>query len=148
MLFCYDVATYQSKDGKPLPRLMASRGRSFKQMSLALIHEVGASPHFPAASSLRVESLSFTLCLCRWKLFSLVITNVPVLFSVFETRSPYVQAGPGDQWSNCFSLPSTRLPYATMSHYTVLFGLLNCFWKFQISQLSRMLKYLDVSLSP
>ncbi|XP_063107952.1 focadhesin isoform X2 [Cavia porcellus] len=44
MLFCYDVATYQSKDGKPLPRLMASRGRSFKQMSLALIHEVHTQP--------------------------------------------------------------------------------------------------------
>lgn len=42
MLFCYDVAMYQSKDGKPLNRLMASRGRSFKQTSLALVHEVGA----------------------------------------------------------------------------------------------------------
>ncbi|XP_037654619.1 focadhesin [Choloepus didactylus] len=40
MLFCYDVSTYQSKDGKPLNRLMASRGRSFKQISLALVHEV------------------------------------------------------------------------------------------------------------
>ncbi|XP_064237166.1 focadhesin isoform X5 [Aotus nancymaae] len=40
MLFCYDVSTYQSKDGKPLHRLMASRGRSFKQTSLALVHEV------------------------------------------------------------------------------------------------------------
>nr|XP_045002394.1 focadhesin isoform X2 [Jaculus jaculus] len=40
MLFCYDVAMYQSKDGKPLNRLMASRGRSFKQTSLALVHEV------------------------------------------------------------------------------------------------------------
>ncbi|ELW72499.1 hypothetical protein TREES_T100007071 [Tupaia chinensis] len=39
MLFCYDVSTYQSKDGKPLNRLMASRGRSFKQISLALVHE-------------------------------------------------------------------------------------------------------------
>uniref|UniRef100_A0A452UQ38 Focadhesin n=1 Tax=Ursus maritimus TaxID=29073 RepID=A0A452UQ38_URSMA len=39
MLFCYDVSTYQSKDGKPLNRLMASRGRSFKQTSLALVHE-------------------------------------------------------------------------------------------------------------
>ncbi|KAL6090399.1 hypothetical protein STEG23_026679, partial [Scotinomys teguina] len=39
MLFCYDVAMYQSKDGKPLNRLMASRGRSFKQTSLALVHE-------------------------------------------------------------------------------------------------------------
>ncbi|XP_053427642.1 focadhesin isoform X2 [Nycticebus coucang] len=39
MLFCYDISTYQSKDGKPLNRLMASRGRSFKQTSLALIHE-------------------------------------------------------------------------------------------------------------
>ncbi|XP_013371804.1 PREDICTED: focadhesin isoform X3 [Chinchilla lanigera] len=44
MLFCYDVATYQSKDGKPLHRLMASRGRSFKQMSLALVHEVHTQP--------------------------------------------------------------------------------------------------------
>jgi hypothetical protein len=42
MLFCYDLAMYQSKDGKPLNRLMASRGRSFKQTTLALIHEVGA----------------------------------------------------------------------------------------------------------
>uniref|UniRef100_A0A8D2C1A7 Focadhesin n=1 Tax=Sus scrofa TaxID=9823 RepID=A0A8D2C1A7_PIG len=40
MLFCYDISTYQSKDGKPLNRLMASRGRSFKQTSLALVHEV------------------------------------------------------------------------------------------------------------
>ncbi|XP_034358934.1 focadhesin isoform X1 [Arvicanthis niloticus] len=40
MLFCYDVAMYQSKDGKPLNRLMASRGRSFKQTTLALLHEV------------------------------------------------------------------------------------------------------------
>lgn len=40
MLFCYDISVYQSKDGKPLHRLMASRGRSFKQMSLALVHEV------------------------------------------------------------------------------------------------------------
>ncbi|XP_006881335.1 PREDICTED: focadhesin [Elephantulus edwardii] len=40
MLFCYDISSYQSKDGKPLNRLMASRGRSFKQTSLALVHEV------------------------------------------------------------------------------------------------------------
>ncbi|XP_045145044.1 focadhesin isoform X2 [Echinops telfairi] len=40
MLFCYDVSMYQGKDGKPLNRLMASRGRSFKQTSLALVHEV------------------------------------------------------------------------------------------------------------
>ncbi|KAI4573417.1 hypothetical protein MJT46_004657 [Ovis ammon polii x Ovis aries] len=40
MLFCYDISMYQSKDGKPLNRLMASRGRSFKQTSLALVHEV------------------------------------------------------------------------------------------------------------
>ncbi|XP_016060960.1 PREDICTED: focadhesin [Miniopterus natalensis] len=40
MLFCYDVSMYQSKDGKPLNRLVASRGRSFKQTSLALVHEV------------------------------------------------------------------------------------------------------------
>uniref|UniRef100_A0ABI7XWU4 Focadhesin n=1 Tax=Felis catus TaxID=9685 RepID=A0ABI7XWU4_FELCA len=39
MLFCYDISTYQSKEGKPLNRLMASRGRSFKQTSLALVHE-------------------------------------------------------------------------------------------------------------
>ncbi|KAM6170527.1 focadhesin isoform 2-T2 [Rhynchocyon petersi] len=40
MLFCYDISMYLSKDGKPLSRLMASRGRSFKQTSLALVHEV------------------------------------------------------------------------------------------------------------
>lgn len=40
MLFCYDISMYQSKDGRPLNRLMASRGRSFKQTSLALVHEV------------------------------------------------------------------------------------------------------------
>ncbi|XP_058528224.1 focadhesin [Ochotona princeps] len=40
MLFCYDISMYQSKEGKPLNRLMASRGRSFKQTSLALVHEV------------------------------------------------------------------------------------------------------------
>ncbi|XP_072697614.1 focadhesin isoform X1 [Canis lupus baileyi] len=44
MLFCYDISTYQSKDGKPLHRLMASRGRSFKQTSLALVHEVHIQP--------------------------------------------------------------------------------------------------------
>ena len=43
MLFCYDISMYQSKDGKPLNRLMASRGRSFKQTSLALVHEVGTA---------------------------------------------------------------------------------------------------------
>uniref|UniRef100_A0A8C2MKJ8 Focadhesin n=1 Tax=Cricetulus griseus TaxID=10029 RepID=A0A8C2MKJ8_CRIGR len=44
MLFCYDVPMYQSKDGKPLNRLMASRGRNFKQTSLALVHEVHVQP--------------------------------------------------------------------------------------------------------
>ncbi|XP_070650571.1 focadhesin isoform X1 [Bos indicus] len=44
MLFCYDISMYQSKDGKPLNRLMASRGRSFKQTSLALVHEVHIQP--------------------------------------------------------------------------------------------------------
>ena len=43
MLFCYDISMYQSKDGKPLNRLMASKGRSFKQTLLALVHEVGTS---------------------------------------------------------------------------------------------------------
>lgn len=36
---------YQSKDGKPLNRLMASRGAKLQaDLWLALVHEVGASP--------------------------------------------------------------------------------------------------------
>lgn len=57
MLFCYDVAMYQNKDGKPLNRLMASRGRSFKQTTLALVHEVGAVLTPSASLCFRVPPL-------------------------------------------------------------------------------------------
>uniref|UniRef100_A0A8B9GT48 Focadhesin n=1 Tax=Amazona collaria TaxID=241587 RepID=A0A8B9GT48_9PSIT len=40
MLSCYDLPVHMGKDGKPLNRFLASRGRNFQQMLVALIHEV------------------------------------------------------------------------------------------------------------
>ncbi|KAM4639151.1 focadhesin isoform 2-T2 [Amazona ochrocephala] len=40
MLSCYDLPVHMGKDGKPINRFLASRGRNFQQMLVALIHEV------------------------------------------------------------------------------------------------------------
>ncbi|KAL8203085.1 UNVERIFIED_CONTAM: hypothetical protein K2H54_039510 [Gekko kuhli] len=39
MLLCYDLPIHVGKDGKPISRFLASRGRNFQQMLIALIHE-------------------------------------------------------------------------------------------------------------
>ncbi|XP_074993975.1 focadhesin isoform X6 [Calonectris borealis] len=39
MLSCYDLPVHMGKDGKPINRFLASRGRNFQQMLVALIHE-------------------------------------------------------------------------------------------------------------
>uniref|UniRef100_A0A8C3SMM6 Focadhesin n=1 Tax=Chelydra serpentina TaxID=8475 RepID=A0A8C3SMM6_CHESE len=39
MLLCYDLPIHMGKDGKPISRFLASRGRNFQQMLIALIHE-------------------------------------------------------------------------------------------------------------
>ncbi|XP_075787600.1 focadhesin [Pelodiscus sinensis] len=44
MLLCYDLPIHMGKDGKPISRFLASRGRNFPQMLIALIHEVGIQP--------------------------------------------------------------------------------------------------------
>ncbi|XP_065513963.1 focadhesin isoform X2 [Caloenas nicobarica] len=44
MLLCYDLPVHMGKDGKPIPRFLASRGRNFQQMLVALIHEVNIQP--------------------------------------------------------------------------------------------------------
>ncbi|KAM9214248.1 focadhesin [Leptosomus discolor] len=44
MLLCYDLPVHMGKDGKPINRFLASRGRSFQQMLIALIHEVNIQP--------------------------------------------------------------------------------------------------------
>ncbi|KAJ6669513.1 hypothetical protein lerEdw1_000061, partial [Lerista edwardsae] len=44
MLLCYDLPVHVGKDGKPISRFLASRGRSFQQMLVALIHEVNIQP--------------------------------------------------------------------------------------------------------
>ncbi|XP_051498535.1 focadhesin [Apus apus] len=44
MLSCYDLPVHMGKDGRPLPRFLASRGRSFQQVLVALIHEVNIQP--------------------------------------------------------------------------------------------------------
>ncbi|KAK2524021.1 focadhesin [Columba livia] len=44
MLLCYDLPVHTGKDGKPIPRFLASRGRNFQQMLVALIHEVNIQP--------------------------------------------------------------------------------------------------------
>ncbi|RMC19265.1 hypothetical protein DUI87_03872 [Hirundo rustica rustica] len=40
MLLCFDLPIHMGRDGKPINRFLASRGRSFQQMLVALIHEV------------------------------------------------------------------------------------------------------------
>ncbi|KAM4708209.1 focadhesin [Discoglossus pictus] len=40
MLLCYDLPVQTDKDGRPINRFLASRGRSYQQMLTALIHEV------------------------------------------------------------------------------------------------------------
>ncbi|NXG65496.1 FOCAD protein, partial [Hemiprocne comata] len=44
MLSCYDLPVHMGKDGRPLPRFLATRGRSFQQVMVALIHEVNIQP--------------------------------------------------------------------------------------------------------
>uniref|UniRef100_A0A4X2L1S6 Focadhesin n=1 Tax=Vombatus ursinus TaxID=29139 RepID=A0A4X2L1S6_VOMUR len=44
MLLCYDLPIHVGKDGKPINRFLASRGRSFQQILVALIHEVNIQP--------------------------------------------------------------------------------------------------------
>ncbi|XP_061874504.1 focadhesin [Colius striatus] len=44
MLLCYDLPVHMGKDGKPINRFLASRGRNFQQMLVALIHEVNIQP--------------------------------------------------------------------------------------------------------
>ncbi|XP_067409252.1 focadhesin isoform X2 [Emydura macquarii macquarii] len=44
MLFCYDLPIHMGKDGKPISRFLASRGRNFQQTLIALIHEVSIQP--------------------------------------------------------------------------------------------------------
>ncbi|KAM9262979.1 focadhesin isoform 1-T2 [Morus bassanus] len=44
MLLCYDLPVHTGKDGKPIIRFLASRGRNFQQMLVALIHEVNIQP--------------------------------------------------------------------------------------------------------
>ncbi|NWQ77385.1 FOCAD protein, partial [Columbina picui] len=44
MLLCYDLPVHMGKDGKPIHRFLASRGRNFQQMLVALIHEVNIQP--------------------------------------------------------------------------------------------------------
>ncbi|KAG8595358.1 hypothetical protein GDO81_001504 [Engystomops pustulosus] len=40
MLLCYDLPIQTDRDGRPINRFLASRGRSYQQMLTALIHEV------------------------------------------------------------------------------------------------------------
>ncbi|XP_018420967.1 PREDICTED: focadhesin [Nanorana parkeri] len=40
MLLCYDLPVLTDRDGRPINRFLASRGRSYQQMLTALIHEV------------------------------------------------------------------------------------------------------------
>ncbi|XP_053144026.1 focadhesin isoform X2 [Hemicordylus capensis] len=44
MLLCYDLPVHMGKDGKPISRFLASRGRNFQQTLIALIHEVNIQP--------------------------------------------------------------------------------------------------------
>ncbi|XP_062985286.1 focadhesin [Elgaria multicarinata webbii] len=44
MLLSYDLPIHVGKDGKPIIRFLASRGRNFHQMLIALIHEVNIQP--------------------------------------------------------------------------------------------------------
>ncbi|XP_061486839.1 focadhesin [Rhineura floridana] len=44
MLLSYDLPIHVGKDGKPISRFLASRGRNFHQMLITLIHEVNIQP--------------------------------------------------------------------------------------------------------
>uniref|UniRef100_A0A670ZPB1 Focadhesin n=1 Tax=Pseudonaja textilis TaxID=8673 RepID=A0A670ZPB1_PSETE len=44
MLLSYDLPIHVGKDGKPISRFLASRGRNFHQMFIVLIHEVNIQP--------------------------------------------------------------------------------------------------------
>ncbi|NXB40090.1 FOCAD protein, partial [Eulacestoma nigropectus] len=44
MLLCFDLPVHMGRDGKPINRFLASRGRNFQQMLVALIHEVNIQP--------------------------------------------------------------------------------------------------------
>uniref|UniRef100_A0A6J0TC71 Focadhesin isoform X1 n=2 Tax=Pogona vitticeps TaxID=103695 RepID=A0A6J0TC71_9SAUR len=44
MLLSYDLPVHVGKDGKPISRFLASRGRNFHQMLTALLHEVNIQP--------------------------------------------------------------------------------------------------------
>ncbi|KAH0628351.1 hypothetical protein JD844_009373, partial [Phrynosoma platyrhinos] len=44
MLLSYDLPIHMGKDGKPISRFLASRGRNFHQMLTALLHEVNIQP--------------------------------------------------------------------------------------------------------
>ncbi|XP_029462772.1 focadhesin [Rhinatrema bivittatum] len=44
MLLCYDLPIQMDRDGRPINRFLASRGRSYQQMLTALIHEVSIQP--------------------------------------------------------------------------------------------------------
>lgn len=44
MLLSYDLPIQSDKDGRPINRFLASRGRSYQQMLTALIHEVNIQP--------------------------------------------------------------------------------------------------------
>ncbi|NXM95608.1 FOCAD protein, partial [Sylvia borin] len=44
MLQCFDLPVHMGRDGKPINRFLAGRGRSFQQMLVALIHEVNIQP--------------------------------------------------------------------------------------------------------
>lgn len=47
MLLSYDLPVHVGKDGKPISRFLASRGRNFHQMLTALLHEVNAAAFIP-----------------------------------------------------------------------------------------------------
>uniref|UniRef100_A0A8D0BRD5 Focadhesin n=1 Tax=Salvator merianae TaxID=96440 RepID=A0A8D0BRD5_SALMN len=44
LLLTYDLPIHVGKDGKPISRFLASRGRNFHQMLITLIHEVNIQP--------------------------------------------------------------------------------------------------------
>ncbi|KAF7244676.1 Focadhesin [Varanus komodoensis] len=52
MLLSYDLPIHVGKDGKPISRFLASRGRNFQQMLVALIHE----DSLPQADALQRDS--------------------------------------------------------------------------------------------
>ncbi|KAJ8397874.1 hypothetical protein AAFF_G00435630 [Aldrovandia affinis] len=44
LLLCYDLPVQTDREGRPIPRFLISRGRSYQQMLAALIHEVNIQP--------------------------------------------------------------------------------------------------------